>query len=366
VVGAGFGGLGTAIRLRQAGFQNLTLFERCADLGAACLVPSPDHRCSGESGEPVAPVGRPPTSPRALLAAAGMRRQLRACAERFGLLPRIRLGTEVRAATFDEAGGCWQLGLEDHDMHRADVLVVATGGATWPCIPPVPGRSTGRRVAVVGTGMHAAWFVPYLVPDVTGLWVFSDGPPHPIDAPAHRRQSPARAANRSMSGLLRRDSQQDASPAAGPSSLRSPDPSEAPQALPSPEGQPHIMLSPDRRPPLDRRRIQVVADRLAEFRPDGLVAADGTVWDADVVLFTTGFTAVEFLAPLAAAGGGAAAVPRLVRRDGPGAYLGVSVAHLPNLYLLYGPHPRRVRLDRIRGGEPGPPPRVVRPAASRR
>jgi cation diffusion facilitator CzcD-associated flavoprotein CzcO len=364
VVGAGFGGLGTAIRLRQAGFHDLTLFERCADLGAACLMPSPDHRCVDGSGEAAAPVGRHPTSPRALLAAAGMRRQLRACAERFGLLPRIRLGTEVRAATFDETGGCWQLGLEDHGMHRADVLVVATGVATWPCIPAVPGRSTGRRVAVVGTGVHAAWFVPYLVPDVTGLWVFTDGPPHPVEA-VHPRQSPARAANRPMSGLLRRDSPQGVSPAAGPSSLRSPDPSEAPQARLHPMGEPRIMLSPDRHPPLDRRRIQVVADRLAEFRPDGLVAADGTVWDADVVLFTTGFTAVEFLAPLAAAAG-PGAVPRLVRRDGPGAYLGVSVAHLPNLYLLYGPHPRRVRLDRARAGDPSPPHRIVRPAATRR
>src|SRR5215475_12787898 len=80
VVGAGFGGLGTAVRLRQAGFRDLTLFERCADLGSACLAPSPDHLCSGVTGEAPAPAWRHPASPRALLAAAGMRRQLRACA----------------------------------------------------------------------------------------------------------------------------------------------------------------------------------------------------------------------------------------------------------------------------------------------
>src|SRR6516225_3788076 len=50
IIGTGFGGLGLAIRLKQAGFENFTLFEKAADVGgvwrdnsypgAACDVPS--------------------------------------------------------------------------------------------------------------------------------------------------------------------------------------------------------------------------------------------------------------------------------------------------------------------------------------
>ena len=50
IVGAGFGGIGAAIRLRQAGFEELTVFERGDTVGgvwrantypgAACDVPS--------------------------------------------------------------------------------------------------------------------------------------------------------------------------------------------------------------------------------------------------------------------------------------------------------------------------------------
>lgn len=50
IIGTGFGGLGFAIRLKQAGFEQFTLFEKAADVGgvwrdntypgAACDVPS--------------------------------------------------------------------------------------------------------------------------------------------------------------------------------------------------------------------------------------------------------------------------------------------------------------------------------------
>lgn len=355
VVGAGFGGLGMAVRLRRAGFGNLTLFERWDDSGPRGLVNAPP----GSQPAGTWSAGRIPTIPPSALPPVGTRGYLPACAGRLGLLPHLRFGTGVRAAAFDHAAGRWSLTLDDGGTHQADLLVSAAGQVSRLSLAPAESdpaaRRAGRRVAVVGTGVNAARFVPYLIPDVAQLSVFPDGAPHPVMTAGRARRPWLRTAHR-VSGLLRLGGWPPQPPRADlPAGLRPPDPSGPPQAgaagLP---GQAWITLDAERRPPLDRHRITVLAERPAEIRPDGVVAADGTLRAADVVLVTTGFTAAEVLAPLAA--GLPGEQPRPVRRARSdacsdacsGAYLGVSVAGLPNLFLLYGPYQRRVRPARPR------------------
>ena len=73
---------------------------------------------------------------------------LEAYAERFGLLDRIRLGTEVeRAEPLD--GGGW-----DVDGERFDALVVASGHNDVPKLPdpPYPGTFAGRQLHAVEFG----------------------------------------------------------------------------------------------------------------------------------------------------------------------------------------------------------------------
>jgi cation diffusion facilitator CzcD-associated flavoprotein CzcO len=104
IVGAGFGGIGTAISLRRAGFSSVTVFERGPNVGgvwrentypgAACDVPShlysysfePNHRWSRRF------------SPQPEILA-----YLECCVERYGLAGSIRLETPIRSARFDPA-----------------------------------------------------------------------------------------------------------------------------------------------------------------------------------------------------------------------------------------------------------------------
>ena len=102
IVGAGFGGIGIAIKLREAGFGDFEIFERGDSVGgvwransypgAACDVPShlysfsfaPGHNWSRRY------------APRAEIIA-----YLEEVSQRFGIVPHLRLETEVTAAEFD-------------------------------------------------------------------------------------------------------------------------------------------------------------------------------------------------------------------------------------------------------------------------
>src|SRR4051794_9568439 len=140
IIGTGFGGLGMAIRLRQAGIESFTIFEKADRLGgtwrdntypgAGCDVPSHLYSFSFV-----------PKSDwtRKFPGQAEILDYLEECADRFGLRPHIRFGTEITAATFDEAAGRWRLDLADGSTFDADVLVAATGQLNRPHVPDFEG-----------------------------------------------------------------------------------------------------------------------------------------------------------------------------------------------------------------------------------
>jgi cation diffusion facilitator CzcD-associated flavoprotein CzcO len=103
VVGAGFGGLGAAIRLRQEGIDDFLVFERAGDVGGTwwdnsypgCVCDVPSHLYSFSFAPN--PGWSRSFSPQPEILA-----YLRDCARRFGALPHLRLRHEVHRATWDD------------------------------------------------------------------------------------------------------------------------------------------------------------------------------------------------------------------------------------------------------------------------
>ncbi|MGE5828610.1 MAG: flavin-containing monooxygenase, partial [Micromonosporaceae bacterium] len=209
IVGAGFGGLGAAISLRRAGYRDFVVFERADDVGGtwrdntypgcACDVPSHLYSFS------FAPH---PGWSRSFSGQLEIWAYLRECVRRFELGPHLRLGHELRAATWDGGERRWRL-QTSAGAYTADLLVAAAGPLSEPAIPPLPGLATftgavfhsarwdhdldlaGRRVAVVGTGASAVQFVPRIAPAVAQLSLFQRTPAWII--PRHDRATGARA-----------------------------------------------------------------------------------------------------------------------------------------------------------------------------
>ena len=83
--------------------------------------------------------------------------------------------------------------------------------------------------------------------------------------------------------------------------------------------------------------VRLVTSPIVEITEAGLRTADGEEHAVDTIIYGTGFRANEYLTSVTIRGRGG----RTLRddwRDGAEAYLGLSVAGYPNLFLLYGPN----------------------------
>jgi cation diffusion facilitator CzcD-associated flavoprotein CzcO len=376
IVGGGFGGLGAAIRLMQEGIDDFLVFERAGDVGGtwrdnsypgcACDVPSHLYSFSFAPN---------PSWSRSFSGQPEIWAYLRDCARRFGILPRLRLGHEVRQASWDDRRQRWWVETSGGTW-TADVLIAAAGPLSEPKIPVLPGLDgfegtvfhsarwdhdhdlTGRQVAVVGTGASAVQFVPEIQPRVGRLRIFQRTAPWVLP----RRDRALTGAERWLfrrvpaTQRLARSSIYWAREGltAGflhPRLMRLPQrlalrhlqravPDPALRARLTPDyllGCKRVLLSNDYLLTLTRQNVELVTSGIHQVRPRGILTDDGIEYPADTIIFGTGFHVTD------------PPVGDLVRgRDGrtlaevwegsPRAYLGVAVAGFPNLFLLLGPN----------------------------
>jgi cation diffusion facilitator CzcD-associated flavoprotein CzcO len=109
IVGSGFAGLGMGYRLKQEGIDDFVILERGDDVGGTwwwntypgCQCDIPSHLYSFS----FAPN---PEWSRTYPLQGEIQSYLHGCAERFGLLPHIEFGREVRQARWDEEHAQWR------------------------------------------------------------------------------------------------------------------------------------------------------------------------------------------------------------------------------------------------------------------
>ena len=106
----------------------------------------------------------------------------------------------------------------------------------------------------------------------------------------------------------------------------------------SPVGCKRILITSDWYPTLRRENVELVTGAISEVTEDSVVDADGRAHPADAIVFGTGFTTTEFLAPMEVQGRGGRRLAEDAWAHGAEAYLGIAVPGFPNMFLLYGPN----------------------------
>ncbi|MEU7131907.1 NAD(P)/FAD-dependent oxidoreductase [Streptomyces sp. NPDC046261] len=371
VVGAGFSGIGAAIRLRQEGVRDLLVLEKSPDVGGtwrdntypgcACDVPSVLYCYS---------FARNPGWSKTFAGQREIHAYLRATTDRFGVGDVLRCGVDVRRAVWDKAAGRWRLETSD-GVYTARALVMATG--TWhrPRWPDVPGLDgfpgpvfhtarwdhsvdlTGRRVAVVGSGASAVQVVPAIEGRAAAVHLFQRTAqwllPRPDFAvPGALRRGPAQRVMRAgqywvqegfgyafrhprLARLLQVGGRLHLRIAVRDRRLR--------EAL-TPDhtlGCKRLLSSSTYYPVLAKPHVHLHPTAVAAVRGDQVVGADGTSAAVDAIVLATGFHvgAVPLARSVHGVGG------RTLHdtwRHGREAYLGTTVSGFPNLFLLLGPN----------------------------
>ena len=382
VIGAGFGGLGAARALRERGVTDVTVLERAETIGgvwrdntypgAACDVPSPLYSWSWAVN---------PTWGRRYAKQPEILTYLRDAAEREGLTDLVVTGAEVVSCTWDATDAVWHVVCADQTTYDAEVVVSALGQLSNPVVPRVPGTDdfagptfhsaqwrhdvdlTGLRVAVVGTGASAIQLVPGIVDRVGALTVFQRSAPYVVPKPDQQYQPHHHRAFARWPALLQAErrtvfwASERLNAALGGqvrwskaflSAIRAawrlhlrrqvPDAALRAQLVPDYEiGCKRILFSNDWYPALSRGHVDVVTHAVTGVEPSGVRTDDGTLHEADVVIWGTGFAATSFLAGVTVTGADGADLHALWS-DGARAHLGLTVPGFPNFFTIYGPN----------------------------
>ncbi|HEV3174029.1 MAG TPA: DUF4873 domain-containing protein, partial [Actinocrinis sp.] len=377
IIGAGFGGLGTAIRLRQAGIKDFAIFERADAIGGtwrdntypgcACDVPSHLYSFSFAAN---------PRWSHSFSRQPEIKAYLEDVTDRYALRRHIRFNTEVTEARWDDAAKHWRLSTSRGDF-TADAVVSAASPLSEPLLPDIPGLAafpgevfhsarwnhdhdlTGKRVAVIGTGASAVQIVPELLPAVGSLFLFQRTPawvlPRPdrhltaVERRIYQHVPPVQRLTRlgiylahesSVGAFVKHPWQLKVAQRLALRTLKKTIHDETLRAKLTPTyvmGCKRVLLSNDFYPALNRPNTTVIASGLAKIDGSTLIAQDGSAHEADVLVFATGFHAVDM--PIAKRIHGVGGMNLAEHWAGnPHALRGTTVGGFPNLFLIIGPN----------------------------
>ncbi|MFF3566559.1 flavin-containing monooxygenase [Nocardia jiangxiensis] len=313
-----------------------------------------------------------------------------------GARPNARFGTEVVRAEYDEAEARWRVTLRAADgtteVLPFNAIVSAVGMLNRPKLPAVSGLDrfrgpsfhssdwpadldiAGKRVAVIGNGASAMQIVPAIAGQVGQLTIFQRTPQwiapfdkfqQPIDEgsryllrtfPIYRTwywlklywqfgdkvldslrkdpewPHPERAVNARNDGHREYFTQYIRDELGDRTDLFD-------KTLPTypPYGK-RILLDNGWYRALRRPNVTLVTDAVESVGETGVVTCSGAAYDADILVWATGFDATRFVSSLDVIGRGGVTLRQAWDDDDARAYLGVTVPGFPNLFLIGGPN----------------------------
>jgi cyclohexanone monooxygenase len=300
---------------------------------------------------------------------------LERCTDQFGVRAHVRVNTAIVEAIWQDSDQQWELRAESGELFRADVLVSGLGMLNVPTMPAIPGADSfrgrvfhsarwdhskplaGERVASIGTGASAVQYVPVIAQEVEHLTVFQRSPiwitpriEGPFTPEQQRRFARVPLVARLHRWKVWRTYERatfaaDSEQTKGQTELarsylerKIQDPELRAKLTPDyPVGCKRPLMSREWFPALTRPNVRLVTDPIVEITEAGLRTADGEEHCVDTIIYGTGFKANEYLSSVTIRGRDG----RTLHddwRDGAEAYLGLTVAGYPNLFLLYGPN----------------------------
>jgi cyclohexanone monooxygenase len=377
VIGAGASGLVSAIKAKAAGHR-VTIFDKAPDLGGtwhynrypglACDVPCNAYSFSFALN---------PEWTSTFASGPEIKGYLKRVAEQHGMLPLIRLSTEIIGAEL--VGTRWRLTSKKGVEGEFDAVIAAIGILHKPVYPDIAGLDTfagatihtaywddsidldNKRVGIIGTGSTSTQLTVAIVERVaklsvfqrTAQWVFPQGNELvPEETKATYRSDPS-ALKAEYDRLNYQANYKFAAAVVG-QNKRSydklsrlchehlerevKDPVLRAKLTPDyPVGCKRLVMSDKFYGAIQQSNAELVTDPIERIEPRGIRTKDGRLHELDVLVLATGFDPFFFLGDTHVVGQGG----RVLNEewaDAKEAYLGVSIPGFPNFFMIGGPN----------------------------
>lgn len=382
IVGAGFSGIGAAIALDRAGLHDYVILEAGAEPGGTWYwntypgigvdIPSFSYQFSFEQS----------TSWSRTYAKGGeLKGYADRCVDKYGLRRRIRFGTHVAAAVFDDENDVWRVDLASGRSLTARFLVNASGVLTVPKLPDIDGVDTfagvtmhtarwdhtqdltGKRVAIIGTGASAVQVIPEIAPKVEHLTVFQRTPiwclpKFDVPLPAAARLAMRVPGGKTLHRLISQAYVELTFPISAQYYTVFPLADRAERLCRAYlEREVRDPVTRDKLTPryavgckrpgfhntylstYNRDNVALVTEPIREVTPSGVTTADGTTHEVDVLILATGFKVMDVDAvTFDVTGSCGVELADYWERNRMQAYEGVSIPGFPNFFSVMGPY----------------------------
>ena len=375
IIGAGSAGLCMGVQLKKAGIHDFIILEKGDGIGGTWWHNSyPGAECDVQSHlysfsfEQKTDWSRPFAGQQEILA------YLNHIADKYGLRPHVQLKTEIVSAHWQGDKDRWKVTTTAGQELESDIVVSALGmfnNLVWPSIPGIDdfqgtyfhsarwnhGHDLhGKRVGVIGIAASAIQFVPEIAPQVgqlylyqrTANWVVPKGnTPYTEEQLQHFRRNPD-AVQTSREEIYNtwntlctfNDKKVLAEiEHAGLEQLKIvKDPEVRRKLTPNhPFGCKRPLFSDVYYPVFNRDNVELITETIERITPTAIVTVDGGRREVDTIIYSTGFETTTYLAALDVTGRDGLSL-KDAWSDGAQAYLGMTTAGFPNLFMLYGPN----------------------------
>ncbi|MEV8151041.1 NAD(P)/FAD-dependent oxidoreductase [Arthrobacter sp. NPDC080073] len=395
IIGAGMSGLAAGHRLDQAGVA-FSIIERRSDVGGVWLDNSyPGARLDTTNFNYSYSFAQTGSWPSQYSRRDEILDYFRGVADELSLREHIRFSSEFVHGAYDEASATWTVTIRNEngseETLHANAIISAVGQLNEPNIPYISGAETFRgptwhtarwnhdvdladkRVVIIGTGASAFQVFPQVAKIAKHVTVLQRTPPYVVPTPGYTSEMP-----NAMKWLFQnvpnyhrwyRFSQFWAN-VDGIRDLAIVDPewhhpisvseknedvrqyliayltdafAERPdllaQVIPNypPYAKRSVRDDGTWTSALKQDNVNLNSEGIARITPEGVETKDGTIHEADVIIYGTGFKAADFLRTFELSG--IDGVSLHDEWDGDArAYWGITVPKFPNLFLLYGPN----------------------------
>ena len=379
VIGAGMAGVLAAIKLQEAGYDNVGIYEKADRVGGTwrentypgltCDVPSHHYTYSFE---------RNTDWTRHLSPGPEIQSYFERTTKKYGIDKLIEFNTEVTRAEFVD--GLWQLELSDGRRDSANIVIAATGvlhqinEPAMPCLERFKGAHfhtarwdhsvdlEGKRVAVIGMGSTGVQIISdlsargidvshfvrnpqWIMPVENGHYseqereAFAADPKlfeevmdfegYAADVESYTQAliNPDSEAAKMMSQACRDNL---AGSVSDPELLAQLTPDHSPMCK-------RLIFSPDYYQAIQRDNAHLVRTDIECIEENGIRTRDGVLHECDVIAFATGFRADQFMRPMNIIGIDGVDLESLWEKR-PSAYLSIAMPNMPNFFMLNGPN----------------------------
>lgn len=377
VVGAGASGIMALIKLREAGIDDVTIYEKADTLGGTwrdnrypgvtCDVPSHGYRYSFAPNAEWSRVCAP---------GAEILDYLKDIARKHDVEASVRYGHEVVRADYRDRK--WQIETSKGPQGAFDAVITATGILHHPSYPDIPGledfageafhtsrwkddvRLKGKRVGVIGTGSTATQITGAVVDEAASYTLFQRTAqwiaPLPQGPIPEEQKALFRAKPELLQSEYERISYENNSKFAAAIVGANPrayeklvevcrgyletvrDPLLRAKLTPDYSvGCKRLILSENFYEAIQKPNAELVTERIERFEAGGIRTADGRLHELDVIVLATGFNTHQLMRPMEVTGRNGRTLNETWEKGNEG-YLAVTVPGFPNWFMIGGPN----------------------------